>query len=306
MQFSLIPDSETVKTVLTTVLSCFGLYLGYRRFLLKEGIKIRGAWTLKSSNECEDKFISSVILENVKDRAVTIYSIYMKIGYNYYMEVHNFEDTPMTLKGFETFQLNCGPLENYSVNLRKVRLNDLLSNRRVKKTIVLSTTQGRYVVRKRLKAWNPVTLYFSNHYTGIINPHRSTYKGKNYGGNVVYFINIHSDDGTDHVIPIYRSDYDVRIFKGFILPKSSLESRDALERYLTHVLKKGLFHVKTFEVHSASELKKEGADIFSEGPVHELHPLGWFQYYIYGRFHTWRSEKRMADKNRKTLASLKK
>jgi hypothetical protein len=88
-------------------------------------------------------FVSEVILENVKDRAVPIFGIYPRLGYSYYLEVEDFEDGPLLLRPYETYRKGFGPIEFYGINDNKIDLNDLLSNQRIKKSLFLSISDGK-------------------------------------------------------------------------------------------------------------------------------------------------------------------
>ena len=107
------------------------------------GAYLRGAFTPCQSRDCSDMFVSEVILENVKDRAVPIFGIYLRLGYSYYLEVEDFEDGPLLLRPYETYRKGFGPIEFYGINDNKIDLNDLLSNQRIKKSLFLSISDGK-------------------------------------------------------------------------------------------------------------------------------------------------------------------
>jgi hypothetical protein len=91
----------------------------------------------RAQTSCNDVYVTEVILENLKDRAVTIFSIYLKIGHNYYVELENLEEKPLVLKAFETYRREFGPIEFYGINNNKIRLNDLLGDRMVRRLSVV-------------------------------------------------------------------------------------------------------------------------------------------------------------------------
>jgi hypothetical protein len=122
--------------------------------------------------------------------AVTIFAIYLKVGWNYYVKVDDMEDKPLVLGPFATYQKQFGPIEFYAVNNKRINLNRLLDDRGIRWKLVLSTSDGRYRVRSHIHRWNPVSEYFDNHLTGILRPVRSTYKGKDLGSNISYVVEI--------------------------------------------------------------------------------------------------------------------
>ena len=96
----------------------------YRR---KSGVDIQGSYTVSSSRDCDDKYVSSIVLENLKDRSITIFSIYLQVGRPYHVELDNFKDAPLILKPFETFHKDYGPIEFYEFTMKKVEINALLT-----------------------------------------------------------------------------------------------------------------------------------------------------------------------------------
>jgi hypothetical protein len=293
-----MPSAETIKTIVATIASCLGLYWGYRRFLLKEGVRIRGNWVTASSIQCEGSFVSRVILENCKDRAVTIYDIFLQLDHGYFIKIEGFEGSPLILKGFETYQKDFDPIDFYSINACKVDIEPIMRDVSVTKRLVLSTSHGRYVVRKRIKRWDPNYLYFSNHYAGVVHTKRATYKGKGYGGNVAYFVHFHSDDGTENIVPIYPSDFQIQKFRGFQLTEESLKSKSALIDHLTNCASEGTLRSIKFEVYSVAEMKDDDSWFYREGTL-PLAKIGLFRFHVLGRYYTWLSGRRMKKENRK-------
>lgn len=103
-QIRTLVDFSTLKVIFTTVatlLSICGVYWGYRRFSLKAGMLLRGSFAVTTSTSCDDKYVSRIMIENLKDRSVTVFAIYLRIGYNVYLTIDDFGDEPLTVKGFE-------------------------------------------------------------------------------------------------------------------------------------------------------------------------------------------------------------
>src|SRR6267378_5645545 len=89
--------------ILSLSLAVLALLIGIKNYRRKAGMYVRGVFSTGSGTSCNDVYVTEVILENLKDRAVTIFSIYLKIGHNYYVELENLEEKPLVLKAFETF-----------------------------------------------------------------------------------------------------------------------------------------------------------------------------------------------------------
>lgn len=164
----------------SVVTVCFGLlsaYLGILAYRRKSGAFVRGSFTPCSSRDCKDEFITQVTLENLKDRSVTIFGIYLRIGYNIYVEIEEFRDAPLILKPFETYVKSFGPIEFYASSSRKISINGLLyGNRKIKKHLFLSTSDGKYKVRSPSWGWNPISDSFLNYFTAVLKPVRSMHR----------------------------------------------------------------------------------------------------------------------------------
>jgi hypothetical protein len=148
-------------------ISVLALLFTIKNYRRKAGMHVRGVFTIEASRASDDVYIKEIILENLKDRAVTIFSIYLKIGHNYYVELENLQEKPLVLKPFETYRQQFGPIEFYGVNSNKIVLNDLLNNRTVRKQLVLSTADGKYQVPSSIRRWSPVGDFFRNHLTAL-------------------------------------------------------------------------------------------------------------------------------------------
>lgn len=191
--------SFTIPNLITIAISLMALFLTSRNYLRKAGVHVRGVLTTSSSRECNDTFVSEVILENLKDRAITIFAIYLRIGHHCYIELENLEDKPLVLKAFETYQKQFGAIEFYSVNMRKVDLNDLFADDKAKKRLVLSTSDGKHIVPSIMRRWNPNYDYFKNCMTITARPIRSTVKGRDLGGNVKYVVELIPEKGEEEI-----------------------------------------------------------------------------------------------------------
>jgi len=67
----------------------------YRR---KSSTLIRGMFSVSSGVYSDDHWISSVTLENLKDRSVTIFGVYLQFGYNLYLDIDEFDQEPLILR----------------------------------------------------------------------------------------------------------------------------------------------------------------------------------------------------------------
>jgi len=294
----LLSGLSELLTSAVKALPWVAVFFGFRTIWLKWGIQVSGTYTTTSSIACADQYISTVLLQNGKDRAVTIFGIYLRVGANLYIVIEEFHESPLILKGFEALQRDYEPIEYYAVNMNRLKLGSLLGNDKVKKALILSTSSGKHVVRKRISRWNPVHLFFANHLTGIVHPMRATYNGKSYGGNAIYLIEFKFPDKAEQVIPIYPTDCEIRKFTDFQLTGESLKSKEALESYLDQKKSEGVIMASSITVYDLKiSREKRMADRVVK--TFEAHPSGFFTYHILGRVYTWWSNRKMRLENRK-------
>nr|MDE5978237.1 hypothetical protein [Turicibacter sp.] len=177
---------DVINSISSVILALIALYFTIKTYGLKKGQNIRGSYSTSQSIYCEDTYIHTVELENYKDKVAIIYSIYLKIGHNYYLELENFEDSPLMLNPFELYKKEYDPIDLYMISFTHVSIEKLLLDKKVKKQLVLSTSKGKYKVRKRINHWSPIYYQFKNYSRSMICIGRTSYNNKSYGGNATY------------------------------------------------------------------------------------------------------------------------
>jgi len=268
--------------LIVAILALLLAALNYRR---KSGLDVRGGYSLASSIDCDDKYVSSVILENLKDRSITIFAIYLRVGHAHYVELEDFGNKPFILKAFETYRQDYGVIQFYESNSTRVNLNDLYSDRKIKQRLVLSTSDGKYTVPKYLHAWNPVSDYFRNLMTMIVRA-RSLRHGNLYvGSNIDYVVDLTTFDGHKQTVQLSKDSWQYRVFKNFILTKESLESKAELDRFILEQMKLEKIQLQTFSIFETSIWKAEASEIFQDH--FNAVPVGWFKYFVVGRIATF-------------------
>ena len=281
-------------------ISTVALIVAAKNYLRKSGLFVRGAFTTCSSIDCNDTYISSVILENLKDRAVTIFAIYIRYGHGCYLEIEDFEERPLILKPFETQRLEYGPIQFYSSNGSRIDM-DALIKKKIKKCLVLSTADGKYVVPSHVRMWSPYGDFFKNHLTEIVQPIRAKYKDKAIGGNAKYVVDILTDNGKEEIIPKRANDFELRVFSGFHLTRESLENKAALESFLGKQMELGNLSCKSFKVVEMDSWKENTYQSYT--PTINAEHYGALQYYVFGRLLTrysdWKLKRENARRNPK-------
>jgi hypothetical protein len=296
-----INNQETVSlTIAFTALlvSIIALVYTLRTFWLKSGESVRFTYSTSSHVDTEDNYIHSITIENLKDKPIVIFNIYLKIGNNNYLELEEFKDTPLIIKPFEVFQKKYDPILFYSRSLDRIKIDHLLNDRKIKKSLVLSTTNGKYEVKSDIKRWYLVTDLFKNHFTSIIRPNWLTYKDKAYGKNIKFLVELTFESGNEQVIAVNQNDYNRRRFKGFNLTKDSLESTETLKKYIEK--QKALGNI-SFERINVMAFHKEvdSHEVLETGDEVEAVNLSKIYYHIFGRVFTIYREYLLKKKNKK-------
>lgn len=236
------------------------------------------------------------MLENQKDRAVAIHKIFLRLGHNYHIEIDNFEDSPKILQPYEVFKKNYDPIDFYAVNLNKIQFTKLWNNKKAKQKLILSTSEGRYVVKSGLNFWDPMGDFFHNHLSAVIRPMRVMHKGKAYGSNCIYIVEF-KQGAREEVVPIYPGDYQINKFRNFSLSQASLESKDVLEEYLYEKVAECGLACDEIVVHDIEKWRKNCfGDYYKQTFTAEYY--NWMTYRVFGRFATLSRDYKMRRRNR--------
>ena len=265
----------------------------------KTGLDIRSDFSVKSAVWSKERWVSEVRLENVKDRSINIYRIYLVVGHGLYIEVEDFTEKPLELGPYGVYQKQYDPIEFYSHGLRRV--TGVLGENVKRRRIVLVTSQGRHDSKSSMmKSDDPMLdTILKNHWTDVVRPERLSYKGRSYGSEAKYIVTF-VDGDKEEIIPIYARDDEVTKSRDFKLTTEALESKQALEFFLRTQKAVGKLSYGHLEVFEFGSIRHR---IIVEYPktiavVHQ----GWFRYNVLGRWLTiwqnWNLERR--NKKRKT------
>lgn len=278
-------------------IALIALLFNIKNYRRKAGVLVRGSVGFGSSVYGNDHYIHEITLENLKDRAITIYGIYIKIGHSYYIEVEDFEDTPFTLKPFETYRKKYGPIEFYSVSMKTIKLDDLIKDESIRKTIILSTSDGRYTVPKQIPRWHPLGDFFNNYMTAVIRPVRATFDDKDMGANIRFVLEIFSKSGSKESVLIHPHDYRVVKFRNFKLTKDSLESKEALESLIQKAIDEEKMSCERFIVHDIDRWRMQAHEHYQKAPIIAKR-YNAFQYFVLGRIGTILHNRKLNRTNR--------
>lgn len=304
-------DLLTGLSIATLIAAVVAAVYSVRAYRLKSGLDIRGTWGLMSSIAAEDRYVHEITLENLKDRSVVIFKVFLEIEHGYFIELEEFDSDPLILKPFEAVRRRYDPIDHYSVNMRRIRMDPVLTNRRARRRLVLATSQGRYNVSRWVNRWDPVGLFFRNYATAIVRPMRSMLDGKAYGSGTMYVVKLMSPGRDPEVIPIYARDYEVKKFRGFQLSREALESKGALEVFLLERAIAGELRCADLEVFDLQEWRATAYGDDEAQPM-DATPRGWLAYHVVGALVTrwehlrlWRLNRVHRREHRERLAAQK-
>lgn len=268
-------------SIAAVVISLVALLVTFRNYLRKAGVLIRGSFSVASSRSCNDTYVSDVTLENMKDRAITIYAIYLQVGYSYCIELETFDEQPIILKPYETYHKKFGPIEFYAVSYNKVDLNAVFQDKKVRKRLVLSTGDGRYVVPSFIPRWNPVVEMFRNSFFGVVHPIQSRYKDQFLGSSIRFVIEFKGGSNTE-IVPIHPRDFELKIFRSFQLTQESLANRETLLEYLEGKRAEGSLSCDEISVHDVDAWRVNAHEFYT-GRTIVGQKYSWLTYHVVGR-----------------------
>lgn len=242
------------KDIPSLVISLIALWYAVETYLLKSGIYIKGMYGITFFNsDSHQAFINRITLENMKDKAIIIFNISMKIGDNYILLIEDFKDEPLIIKPFEIYQKSYETVYCYVSNLIKLDIQELITDQDIKKTFILSTNHGRYEVKETVDFHHPLQELNLNKCTTLVHPIRPVYKGKVIGEDVDYIV-----DMDDEIIFLHQSD---ERFSDSHLTSYSLASRDNLEIFFEQQRQLGNIKFNFLQVVDAdiihSDIKKK-------------------------------------------------
>lgn len=275
---------EELRLYLTAIgilIALIALFIAIRNFRRKTGIFVRGSFGICESIYCAEPYISNVILENLKDRSITIFAIYLRLGRSYYIKLEDFESKPLILKPYETYHKEYGPIEFYSVNMRKILIGNIIKNYSIKKSIYLSTSDGKYRVPSFIKHWDPTYETFANPYSAVIYPIKNTYKNIHIGSNAKFIIEFIHDDGKEEITQIRQDDYQLKVFNNFQLTKHSLTSAAALTELIEEQISSENISCKKFKIYDIDEFRNKYNIHYNTSPFEAPSP-SFLRYYFLG------------------------
>jgi len=262
------------------IISFIALWITYKTFWLKIWDKYRTiSYCPLSSIETTDIYISSITVQNLKDKPLVIFKIFFQLWYNIFIELEDFENKPLIIKPFEVYQWNYWPILFYLDSwLKKYNLNKLFEDKKIKNKIILETIEWKY------KKFHVLHSFFKNYYTLIFQPFRYFHNNKSFWDNIDYILDFIYENWKVESLWIYKTDF--KILKNIILNEELLATKEKLEKFLNKNRKKLVVPCKKIEV---IDWKQKINDRFNYNnlKVIDISEKTWFfEYYILGKIYT--------------------
>lgn len=180
--------SLTIATISLAIAMIVLFYAAYQ-FLSKRGSRFCGTFSISSSAWSRQRYVGEVILENTKDKAIAINTIYLRIGRNIYVELIDYSESPRIISPFETIKLCFKEgVSGYITSTFKVTLDSLLADNKVRKNLVVLTPQGLSNVENYKTLWNVYFESLKNYFIVPVHPVRKYHKGENYSDALQFIV----------------------------------------------------------------------------------------------------------------------
>lgn len=277
--------------LLSIIIATIAGVFTYFTYKLKIGQKARACCGITYSKDLP--YISSVIIENQKDKDLVIHEVYVRFGPDIYIDLldkdysdrYNIVVPPLSVK-----EINFGPVFMYNVNTQRVDVENLFKTAKYK--VVLSTSNGKLICNDWNKGWSAISESLRNHHVVVAHPNRiystsSVYYKDNfetpavdyssYSEEVKYVVKLITKDGEKMFCKIYDNDRKIKLFKDLTFSEDVLKDEDSVRKYLNKAKDKKLVNFTKIEeiynvrkmMDSTQELyKDEVIELKSESPLH--------------------------------------
>ena len=145
-------------------------------FWRKSGVRVQGDVSTSQRAGKDDTYFSNLLLENLKDRPVNLLNVYIRVGNAYYIEIGSYYDDPLILKPYEVKKIDLKPVHAYLINMTRVNFNEIIKSKRSK--IIISTTTGRYTVKRKMKIDHAVYESLYGRFIAVAQPITDDYPEK--------------------------------------------------------------------------------------------------------------------------------
>ena len=301
--------NETVSftiSIFGLLISLVVLYITFQTWKLKIGQSARASYGITSSIAADGTYISNVIIQNLKDKDLIIFGIYLRFGYNIYIDLLNINDDydryhhiipPLSTRVFEL-----GPPVYYLRGFYEISIDDFFRNY-PKASIILLTNEGKLKARKFKKGWSPIAESFSNYSVlniipiryyakdSVIDTHEHAENYIDYASiekTTLYVIRLKLYDNKEYEFRI-NPNFKYKYFKNIDFDKEVVSSEDALRAFLLKCKDDGLIDfveiisIIDFQHWITNSKSNRDKRIISED---KIKPLNWFEFHIIAKIET--------------------
>ena len=290
-------DFDMTLTLLSLIIATIAGLITYFTYKLKIGQKAKACCTITYPKGLP--YISSVIIENLKDKELVIHDIYVRFGPDIYVDLldKDFSDKySIVVPPLGVKEIKFGPAFMYNVNTHRVSVGNLFNNTKYK--IVLSTSHGKLICKDWDKGWSAISESLCNHHVVVAHPNRiystsSVYYKNNheapaidyssYSDEVKYVVKLITKDGETMFCKIYDNDKKIKLFKDLMFSEEVLKDEDSIKKYLNKAKKKELVcFSKIEEIYNVRKMMDSTLELYqdeiielkSESPLH-FYTLGY-------------------------------
>lgn len=189
--------------------------------MLKAGYRFRANYSVTYSRESDAPYVSKVYLENLKDRAVLVHGLYLRLGEKCFLELFDFKKEPRIVRPFEAIVFEPDIIDCYVTGVHTADISDLIAS--VGHSIVVSTPEGRKEAEFGGVGWRPV----QDNSKGIrtIQPKRQYFNGRALGSRVRYIVVVRRGDESEIIKVLFGDESAGRLNRLGLEPDfSSVES----------------------------------------------------------------------------------
>lgn len=308
MIFELKPEDVLmiVLSALSLIVAIIVLVITYQTWKLKKGQSARASISTASSSEIEGYYIYNIVIENLKERDLIIFGIYLRIGRNVYVDLLNIDSVYdkyiHVIPSLSTRIFELGAPIYYTTGIEEIKIDELFHHKKQK--IILQTNFGKIKAKPFKKGWDPIYESFKNYSIVNIKPIRyytqnSVPCSHNQSENFIdytsvpktalYVIKLKFNDGSIKEYNIFKKDNNP-IFENLEFNDDNLKSIDSLNDYLIESRNKELIIFKEIiKIDDVQELIRKSKKGLS--PViltdKDIPILNWFQFFILAQIQTW-------------------
>ncbi|WP_336937065.1 hypothetical protein [Acinetobacter modestus] len=147
--------------ILTFCLGLIAFCFAVKTYRRKSAIAVNSTFEFAFNWSYSGKhFLYSYTLENMKDKSIVIYAVYLRIGFDLYLQLEDFryknlENRHLILKAYEIYQQDMERPYWFHNMKKRIDIDELIADRKVKKSIVISTSYGKYVTQTKERVWVP-------------------------------------------------------------------------------------------------------------------------------------------------------